>query len=353
MFIAIYLISFFIALVLIKYATHTGKMMDLDSIKKPQKMHFGDIPRAGGVGVFVAFCIGVAWLVVLGKIEAKFLALIIPTAFIFVSGILEDFNRPLSPKTRLFLQTLGVISAIVAFPNCVIIDIGVELYYYFAVFFTIFCVVGVVNAVNIIDGFNGLAGGYALFVLISIAVVSAFVGNIWVCYIALVAISAIFGFLVLNFPKGKIFLGDGGAYLVGFLLAFLLVALTQDNAQQLSAFADKKVSAYYGLCVMIYPVFEVLFSIWRRKKRRLSALTADNLHLHTLIYKRITHSNPKTTIFILIFSAPFVFVPIFFYDNAPILIALCAIFIALYIVIYKRIIRFKRIFIKNSIKSQV
>ena len=368
MFIAIYLLSFFISCALIKYANHTGKMMDLDSAKKPQKMHFGDVPRAGGVGVFVAFCAGIVALVAFDKIEAKFLALLIPAILIFTSGILEDFNRPLSPKTRLFLQTLGAISAIVAFPNCVITDIGVELYYDFAVFFTIFCIVGVINAINIIDGFNALAGGYALFVLISIAVVSAFAGNVVVCYIALVLLSAIFGFLVLNFPNAKIFLGDGGAYLVGFLLAFLLVILTQDSAklpsdsanivqsvETLNAPSSKStfVSAYFGLCVMIYPVFEVLFSIWRRKKRKLGALTADNLHLHTLIFKRITHSNPKTTIFLLIFNAPFIIVPIFFYDNTPILIALCAVFIALYIVIYKRIIRFKRIFIKNSVESQI
>ena len=361
MFIAIYLISFFISCALIKYANATGKMIDADSSTKPQKMHFGDIPRAGGVGVFVAFCAGIVALVVFGKIEAKFLALIIPAILIFVSGILEDLNRPLSPKIRLFLQTLGAISAIIAFPNCVITDIGAELYYDFAVFFTLFCIVGVINALNIIDGFNALAGGYALFALISIAVVSAFVGNVAVCYIALVVIGAILGFLVLNFPNAKIFLGDGGAYLVGFIIAFLLVVLTQDSAKLPSDSADivhsvenlnaplpksTFVSAYFGLCVMIYPVFEVLFSIWRRKKRGLGALTADNLHLHTLIFKRITHSNPKTTIFLLIFSAPFVILPVFFYDNTPILIALCAIFVALYLNLYKRIVRFKGIFMK-------
>ena len=361
MFIAIYLISFFISCALIKYATHTGKMIDSASSTKPQKMHFGDIPRVGGVGVFVAFCAGIVALVVLGKIEAKFLALLIPAILIFTSGILEDFNRPLTPKTRLFLQTLGVISAIIAFPNCVITDIGVELYYDFAVFFTLFCIVGVVNALNIIDGFNALAGGYALFVLISIALVSAFVGNFAVCYIALVAIGAILGFLVLNFPNAKIFLGDGGAYLVGFIIAFLLVILTQDSAKLPSDSADivqrvetlnaplpksTFVSAYFGLCVMIYPVFEVLFSIWRRKRRKLQAMQPDKLHLHSLIFKRITRSNPKTTIFLLIFSAPFIIVPVFFYDNALVLIALCAIFVALYLNLYKRIVRFKGVFIK-------
>lgn len=335
MFVALFFLSFIISCVMIKIAKRTGKM--LDSADKVQKMHFGKIPRGGGVGVFVAFCTGIALLVAFGKIEAKFLALIIPANFIFTSGILEDFNYALSPKIRLILQTAGAISAIIIFPNCVIVDIGVELYYNLAIIFTLFCMVGVTNAMNIIDGFNGLAGGFALLVLISIAIVSAIVGNVAVFYIALVLISVVLGFLVLNFPNAKIFLGDGGAYFMGFLLAFLLVILTQDSSNNI---ADKSISAYYGLCVMIYPVFEVLFSIWRRKRRKLSAMSADKLHLHTLIFKRVTHSSIKTSMLLWAINTPFIFTPIFFYDNITILVALIVVFIAIYIFLYLKIIRF-------------
>lgn len=335
MFVALFFLSFIISCAMIKIAKSTGKM--LDSADKVQKMHFGKIPRGGGVGVFVAFCTGIALLVAFGKIEAKFLALIIPSSFIFISGILEDFNYALSPKIRLILQTAGAISAIIIFPNCVIVDIGVELYYNLAIIFTLFCMVGVTNAMNIIDGFNGLAGGFALLVLISIAFVSAIVGSVAVFYIALVLISVVLGFLVLNFPNAKIFLGDGGAYFMGFLLAFLLVILTQDSSNNI---ADKSVSAYYGLCVMIYPVFEVLFSIWRRKRRRLSAMSADKLHLHTLIFKRVTHSSIKTSMLLWAINTPFIFTPIFFYDNITILVALIIVFIAIYIFLYLKIIRF-------------
>lgn len=335
MFVALFFLSFIISCVMIKIAKRTGKM--LDSADKVQKMHFGKIPRGGGVGVFVAFCTGIALLVAFGKIEAKFLALVIPASFIFISGVLEDFNYALSPKIRLILQTAGAISAIIIFPNCVIVDIGVELYYNLAIIFTLFCMVGVTNAINIIDGFNGLAGGFALLVLISIAIVSAIVGNVAVFYIALVLISVVLGFLVLNFPNAKIFLGDGGAYFMGFLLAFLLVILTQDSSNNI---ADKSVSAYYGLCVMIYPVFEVLFSIWRRKRRRLSAMSADKLHLHTLIFKRVTHSSIKTSMLLWAINTPFIFTPIFFYDNITILVALIVVFIAIYIFLYLKIIRF-------------
>lgn len=341
MFVALFFLSFIISCAMIKIAKRTGKILDKDSSTKPQKMHFGDIPRGGGIGIFVAFCAGIALLVAFGKIEAKFLALIIPSSFIFISGILEDFNYALSPKIRLILQTSGVLSAIIMFPNCVLVDIGFALPYGFGVIFTLFCMVGVTNAMNIIDGFNGLAGGFGLLVLVSIAIVSAIVGNVAVFYIALVLLSVVLGFLVLNFPNAKIFLGDGGAYLVGFLLAFLLVILTQDSLPSDSTNRTNDfVSAYYGLCVMIYPVFEVLFSIWRRKKRKIQAMQPDSLHLHTLIFKHLTHSNPKTTLILLTFSAPFIFAPIFCYDKSGILIAFIALFVALYLFAYKRIVRF-------------
>ena len=148
----------------------------------------------------------------------------------------------------------------------------------------------------------------------------------------------------------KIFLGDGGAYLLGFLVAFLLIILTQDSipvgedlGESLkNAIFKTKVSAYYGLCIAIYPVFEVIFSIWRKKFwRKMSAMKPDSIHFHMVIFKRITKSNHKTSIFIWLFNVPFIALGSVFYDNLPVLIALIALFILLYLYLYFKIIRFK------------
>ncbi len=85
-----------------------------------------------------------------------------------------------------------------------------------AIAFTVFVVSGVANAINIIDGYNGLAGGYAVLVLAALAWVAAQVGDPFLMTAALAMIGALLGFLVWNYPRGKIFLGDGGAYLLGF-----------------------------------------------------------------------------------------------------------------------------------------
>ncbi|RDU65415.1 glycosyltransferase family 4 protein [Helicobacter sp. MIT 14-3879] len=333
----VFLVCFFCAMLLcmfiIKYSKQRGILLDKDSISKPQKMHYGDIPRAGGVGIFIAIIIGL----LLG-IKYKYLGLLIPTTLVFLSGILEDFHNSLSPKKRLLLQIAGASSAIILF-DCVIIDIGFNIPYYAGIIFSIFCIVGIINAVNIIDGFNGLAGGYSILALISIAIVSYIVGNIEILYICIITIGSILGFMMLNFPNGKIFLGDGGAYLIGFLLSFLLIKLTQNiNA------SEYKVSAWFGLCIMIYPVFEVLFSMWRKKiLRDMSAMEPDGIHFHMLLYKRITRSNYKTSILIWLLNLPFLFLGIIFFDNIVILITLICIFIMLYLYIYFRIIRFKKL----------
>ena len=395
-----FLLSFGSVVAIIKYATNTGKMLDRDAIKKPQKMHFGDIPRAGGVGIFAGFCVCVAVLSAFEVIKAEYIYLLIPSFFIFFSGFWEDLNNSISPKIRLFLQTIGSAGAIFFFQNCVITDIGFSLPYGFGVVWTLFCIVGVVNAINIIDGFNGLASGCVILMMTSIAIVAHLVGNGDIFCIALVVIGATLGFFVWNFPRGRIFLGDGGAYLLGFLLAFLLVSLTQSGGNFVAesalfsaestaklefaestpfsaestaklefaesnsatlpqeshekslknAIFNNKVSAYYGLCIAIYPVFEVLFSIWRRRVRKLQAMQPDCIHLHTLIFRRITRSNAKTSALLWLLNAPFIFLPVFFYSNATILIALIGIFALLYIALYKKITRFKRLFKADNLK---
>lgn len=320
------ILSFIIDIFIIKYAKTHGILLDKASSNKPQKMHNYDVPRAGGIGIICGIVVAILF-----GFKYGYLLLLISIFLVFLSGILEDFYNSISPKKRLLLQVIGALSAIYLF-DCVIIDIGFSLNYYVGIVFSIFCIVGITNAMNIIDGFNGLAGGISILVLISIACVSYLVNESSIFYISIAIIGSIFGFLLLNFPKGKIFLGDGGAYLLGFIIAFLLIKLTQSN---------KGVSAWYGFCVMIYPIVEVLFSIYRKKIiRSMSVMQPDNMHFHMLIYKRIMRSNYKTSILIWIVNIPFIFLPVLFFDNAILLFILSALFIFLYIFFYFKIIKF-------------
>ena len=192
-------------------------------------------------------------------------------------------------------------------------------------FFTTFALVGVSNAINIIDGFNGLASGVCLLILSGILYVAYDVKDVEIFYCALVLFFGILGFFVCNFPLGKIFLGDGGAYFLGFILGMLLVLLTQRHTES--------VSAFFGLSIMIYPVWEVVFSIWRRKRLRRNATSPDDLHLHTLLFKTSRH-NIGTSSVILALHIPIVIFSIYFHTHTLVLICGIMGFVGLYMLCY-------------------
>ena len=149
----------------------------------------------------------------------------------------------------------------------------------FAVAFTAFAVGGIANSINIIDGYNGLAGGYAVIVLAALAWVAGQVGDPVVLTASLVMLGALLGFLLWNYPAGKIFMGDGGAYLLGFWLGELAVLLVVRNPD---------VSPWFPLMLLAYPVVDTLFSMYRRHiLRGYSPGDADAMHLHQLVFGRL------------------------------------------------------------------
>ena len=146
----------------------------------------------------------------------------------------------------------------------------------------------------------------------------------------LVIIGGIIGFLTFNFPHGKIFLGDGGAYFLGFVCAVLSIKLIN---------LVPEVSPWFPLILGAYPVWEVLFSAYRRKRKNRHPFYPDKLHLHTLVYYRLTRSNPKASA--LIVGGTFVFSLIAFLVKTCticLVIEFC-VFITMYLTIYKHLVR--------------
>ena len=106
----------------------------------------------------------------------------------------------------------------------------------FGILFTIFATVGVVNAFNLIDGLNGLSSYVTVSVALSLSIIAFQAGNIQVSIFLVLVVAAVLGFMALNFPMGKIFLGDGGAYALGHLLVWFAIILI-NGANDVSAFA--------------------------------------------------------------------------------------------------------------------
>ena len=257
--------------------------LTLDSTAGVQKFHTSPTPRVGGLGLLIGLIVVWYKLPKNNEITDLLGLMLIAGMPAFVFGTAEDLTKRVGVRERL-LATMasGVLAWWLTGTSLTRIDVwGIDSLLTWAplsVIFTAFAVGGVSNSINIIDGFNGLASGTLIISYSAIGLISHQSGDSDLMQVCLILISVTLGFFLVNFPFGKIFLGDGGAYLMGFLLAWVAVLLLARNAQ---------VSAWAPLLACGYPILEVLFSIWRRRQRNLHPGHPDRLHLHSLIKSRI------------------------------------------------------------------
>jgi len=322
-----FLVSFLVQFIVIKNSRIRSLCIDHADNDKPQRFHDVPTPRAGGVGIVIALIIGLSMF---GKQGEYFALSALPA---FVIGFYEDVRSNISPGVRLSIIAVGAVVGMLL-TGGIVYDIGLgRMPVWVAVPFTIIAVTGLSNAINIIDGFNGLASGVSVILLSSFAAASYIYGDQFMLGIITVLIVAIAGFFVWNFPRGKIFLGDGGAYFIGFVLAEISILLVKRNPV---------ISPWFPLVILVYPIFEVFFSIYRKRfKRGLSAFKPDRVHFHMLVHRRVTRSNPKTSVYIWIFVSIFNIMAFPFRSNTPVLILIFLLFSVSYIYFYRRIVRFK------------
>ncbi len=254
----------------------------MDGIQGVQKMHSRPTPRIGGIAVALGLLASYA----MATAEAKHILGYILVAGIpaFFSGLLEDLTKKISVQFRL-LATMA--SGLIA---CYLFNIAMQNtgfppldwllgFMPLAVMFTAFAVSGVANAINIIDGFNGLAAGTVAIISAALGVMALSLNDQGMALVCFSLVAVALGFGLINWPSGRLFLGDGGAYLLGFVLAWLAVFLPMRHPE---------INAWATLLAIAYPVLEVLFSVLRRRKREgHHPGQPDKAHLHHFIHRRL------------------------------------------------------------------
>ena len=352
----ILLLSFFVSVLLTGWVVHvlgTASSRTLDhDVSGPQKFHVRAVPRVGGIGIAGGLLAGVLLLYWFSHPVLPIGTVVLLCAMpAFLAGLIEDLTKGVSPLQRLLATA---VSAALAFwilgaqitrsdiPGLdAVLSVSAGA---FAV--TLVAVAGIANSVNIIDGFNGLASMCVVIMLAALAYVAFQVDDVVVGELALAGIGAVLGFFVWNFPAGLIFLGDGGAYFLGFYVAELSILLLARNPD---------VSPLFPLLVCVYPVFETLFSIYRRRFiRALPPSMPDGIHLHSLIYRRLlrwavgdrsakalTRRNSMTSPFLWALCMISVVPAVLFWDNSVIMACSLAIFAIGYVALYWRIVRFR------------
>lgn len=326
----------------------------------PQRFHLGDVPRLGGAAILLGLCcswgLGAAqslwWgdpgALRLGGGVELWLMVLLPAA---VSGIAEDLTQRVAVRYRLAFTGVSGLLAIslldMTVPRLGLpwLDALLSAAPWLGLCIALLAVTGLPHAFNIIDGYNGLAGMVAIIVCLALAHVALQVGDRGLAALLVCTAAATAGFLVWNYPRGMLFAGDGGAYVWGVVIALASISLVQRNAD---------VSPWFPMLLLIYPVWETIFSIYRKAVRGVSPGVADALHFHQLIYRRIVRGvfhddesrrvlmrNNRTSPYLWGFTLLTVVPAVLFWNNTWLLMGFCGLFVISYVSAYLVIVRFK------------
>ena len=309
--------------------------------KEVQRSHVGATPRIGGLSILVGCTY--AWYHS-DNFSSNYLGYIILSGIpVLLIGLLDDFYFKITPLYRLLGASISSILAIILLKtwlnriDVIFID-QLLLLSPFAILFTIFATTGVSHAFNLIDGLNGLSLGISLATSFFLTVIAWITDDTLVVLLCLVFFLSSLGLFLLNFPWGKIFLGDGGAYFQGHCLSWIAILLIVRNPE---------ITAWSILLIFFWPVVETVFSIYRRVYKKKSASIADREHFHQLVFDKIKRlkffqnssnfaNSFSTTIILPLFIMPSLFALIFYNNIANASIAFF-ILLALYIFAYYRI----------------
>ncbi len=247
-----------------------------DDLKAVQSAHTKLTPRVGGVSVAIAL---VAMLALLPPDVAQITGLLLLGAIpVFASGLLEDLGYGIPPRGRLmaafsstalliwlsgaWIKSLGIMETDFIFANPVVGGV-----------FTLLVLAGITNAFNLIDGINGFASGTAIVAAVTLGLIAQDAGLTAIAALSYMLAAACLGFFVFNWPRGLIFMGDGGAYLIGFALGWIGVWILN---------AAPEVAPWSIVLTLFWPIFEFLYSIVRRTAQGKSSMHPDRMHMHQI-----------------------------------------------------------------------
>tara|TARA_Y100000590_G_scaffold202110_1_gene229630 strand:+ start:10931 stop:11989 length:1059 start_codon:yes stop_codon:yes gene_type:complete len=314
-----------------------SKILIDDQYTKPQAFHDSPVSTAGGIGIyFLLLIVFFNFYFTKNIYHQEYISF---CTLFFILGFSDDLKIYIKPKIRLGLMILFLIFLIIL--NDFYIDkTGIEFlnnwlkdYKIFSLFFVCLCFLFVINGANLVDGYNGLLGFHSLIIFLNLFFVNYFNQNQDLAYLLFYTIIVLFIFLIFNFPSAKIFLGDGGSYLLGTFIALSAIKTSLENPQ---------ISPFYFCMLLFYLFFEVFFSFLRKLiKEKISPIHPDKKHLHMLLYKTLNKKNDKfksnysTTLIVNIIYLILLLPAIFMMENGLFCKYYSILFFIVYITSYK------------------
>lgn len=256
----------------IKLAPKIGAM---DIPKDNRRMHNHPIPRFGGIAMYCGILVAFIYL---RPLNTQTLGLLIGSAFIVLVGIIDD-RKNLKPVIKLILQIVA--AAILWFSEIRITGFTnpftgnfVTLALWISFIITVFWIVGITNTINLIDGLDGLAAGITFIACIAVAYTAYYKHMTETLVIVLAIAGSTLAFLIFNSYPAKIFMGDAGSMLLGYLMSSVsLIGIAPSKSAMLF-------STIVPILVLALPIFDTSFAIIRRVANHKPIMQADKGHLH-------------------------------------------------------------------------
>ena len=277
-------------------------------------------PHIGGIAVGLSFVlIGLLSLSIDGSRTKETLGILIASVTMLIFGIIDD-HRELSVFWKFFVQIISISLLIILGVKTQIVNIGNAA----NIIITTIWVLGITNAFNHLDIMDGLAGGVAYIASLAFLILSILNGHNSLIVLALAITGSIFSFMLYNFPPAKIYMGNSGSHLLGFVLASIALAISY-------ASTERKIALLSPILILGLPIFDTAFLILMRLMKRKSIFKKSEDHLAMRFFKK-GYSKNKTLIVILSLAS--------MYSLFGILIALVPNFLGLVIVIFMGIMSF-------------
>ena len=275
----------------ILYLINSKWFSTLDTGYQPHHTHTEKISRVGGIGIIIGFSLSYSLFFILfdskDNKSIMHFSVFFGALASFALGLIDDM-RPIDAKLKFIVQILIAIFAhqsglkidhvILPYSEW---DFGLE---NFSLILTVFWFVSIMNLINLIDGLDGLAGGIGFMLMILLVVLSIEKGIGIPTFLSIGMAGAILGFLIHNFPPARVYMGDSGAYTIGFVIAALSLMNFQKGAV---------VAALLGpMMALALPILDVSFAIIRRGIQGLPLFRPDKEHIHhQLMRKGLSHKN--------------------------------------------------------------
>lgn len=291
------LISAFVA---IKVLRPIAVYFHLVDVPDARKQHDGHIPLIGGLSIYIGVLVAI---LAVFPIHDKLFYLLASASLILMTGLIDDL-KDLGAWVRILIQTLACVIMIKGTGVYVddlgnLFGLGYMSLGVFGIPFTIFAVIGLVNAINMSDGIDGLTGSLALVAIVGIFGFQSLSGNYRLLDFLFIMAAALTPYLLTNLriiSRRKIFLGDAGSMFIGFVLAWVLIELSQGHGSTRQAIQPVNV-----LWCVTLPVIDTLAVIIKRMKSGRSPFSPDRSHFHHVLQDM--GLSPRKTLAAMLFIA--------------------------------------------------